>query len=93
VVLTTHTLLAPRSGKSRAIPLPPLWLFGPVTGYFYVLIILSPRLKPMTKTPMQVKQCLAQLRKTESHKRIGEIKLLHIDVLYTSTKLKVLNAS
>jgi hypothetical protein len=37
VVLTTHSLLAPRSRKSRAIPLPPsLWAFGPVTGYLYL---------------------------------------------------------
>jgi hypothetical protein len=36
VVLTTHLLLAPRSGKSRAIPLPPLWAFGPVTVYLYL---------------------------------------------------------
>jgi hypothetical protein len=35
-VLTTHPLLAPRSGESRAIPLPPLWAFGPVTGYLYL---------------------------------------------------------
>jgi hypothetical protein len=36
-VLTTHPLLALRSGKSRAIPVPPLWAFGPVTGYLYLL--------------------------------------------------------
>jgi hypothetical protein len=39
-VLTTHLLLAPRSGKSRAIPLPPLWAFGPVTGYLFLLIVV-----------------------------------------------------
>jgi hypothetical protein len=32
-------LLAPRSGKSRAIPLPPLWAFGPVTGYLYSFLL------------------------------------------------------
>ena len=33
VLLTTHPLLAPRSWKSTAIPLPPLWTTtGPVTG-------------------------------------------------------------
>jgi hypothetical protein len=36
VVLTTHPLLVPRSRKSRAIPLPPLWAFGSVTGYLYL---------------------------------------------------------
>ena len=38
VLLTTHPLLAPRSWKSRAILLPPLWATtGPVMGllYFY----------------------------------------------------------
>jgi hypothetical protein len=29
-------LLAPRSRKSRAIPLPPLWAFESVTGYLYL---------------------------------------------------------
>ena len=41
VLLTTHPLLAPRSWKSRAIPLPPLWgTTRPVTGllYFYWLM-------------------------------------------------------
>jgi hypothetical protein len=38
VVLTTHLLLAPRSGKSRAIPLLPLWAFGSVTGYLYLYL-------------------------------------------------------
>jgi hypothetical protein len=37
VVLTTHPLLAPRSRKSKAIPLPnPLWAFWSVTGYLYL---------------------------------------------------------
>jgi hypothetical protein len=32
-------LLAPRSGKSKTIPLPPLlWAFGPVTGYLYLYL-------------------------------------------------------
>jgi len=36
VRLTTHPLLAPRSWKNRAIPLPPLWATtGPVTGLLY----------------------------------------------------------
>jgi len=36
VLLTTHLLLAPRSCKSRAIPLPLLWATaGPVTGLLY----------------------------------------------------------
>jgi hypothetical protein len=41
VVLTTHPLLAPRSRKTRDIPLPPLWAFVPVTGYLFLLIDLS----------------------------------------------------
>ena len=37
VLLTTHPLLAPRSWKSRAIPLPTLWATtGPVTGTLYL---------------------------------------------------------
>jgi hypothetical protein len=36
-VLTTHPLLVQRSRKSRAISLPPLWAFGSVTGYLYLL--------------------------------------------------------
>jgi hypothetical protein len=43
VVLTTHPLLAPRSGKSRAIPLPPLWAFGPVTEYLYLFTSIYSR--------------------------------------------------
>jgi hypothetical protein len=39
VVLTTHPLLVPRSRNSRAIPLPPVWAFGPFTGYLYLLHI------------------------------------------------------
>ena len=36
VLLTTHPLLAPRSWKDRAIPLPPLWATNrPVTGLLY----------------------------------------------------------
>ena len=41
VLLTTHPLLAPRSWKSAAIPLPPhpLWATtGPVTGLLYLFI-------------------------------------------------------
>ena len=38
VLLTTHPLLAPRSWKDRAIPLPPLWATNrPVTGLFYLI--------------------------------------------------------
>jgi len=38
MLLTTHPLLAPRSWKGRAIPLPPLWATtGPVTGLLYFL--------------------------------------------------------
>jgi hypothetical protein len=38
VLLTTHPLLAARSWKSRAIPLPPLWATTrPVTGLLYLL--------------------------------------------------------
>jgi hypothetical protein len=40
MVLTTHSLLAPRSRKSRAIPLPLLWAFGPVTGYLYLYLTI-----------------------------------------------------
>jgi hypothetical protein len=37
VLLTTHPLVAPRSWKSRAIPLPTLWATtGPVTGLLYL---------------------------------------------------------
>jgi hypothetical protein len=36
-VLTTHLLLVSRSRKNRAIPLLPLWAFGSVTGYLYLL--------------------------------------------------------
>jgi hypothetical protein len=39
VVLTTHPLLVPRSRKSRAIPLPPFWSFGSVTGYLYLFTV------------------------------------------------------
>ena len=36
VLLTPHPLLAPRSWKSRAIPLPTVWVpNGPVTGLLY----------------------------------------------------------
>jgi hypothetical protein len=31
-------ILAPRSRKSRAIPLLPLWTFGSVTGFLYLLL-------------------------------------------------------
>ena len=44
VLLTTHPLLAPRSWKGSAIPLPPLWATTrPVTGllYFTVLYIVN----------------------------------------------------
>jgi hypothetical protein len=34
VVLTTHPLLALKSGNSTAIPLPALWAFGSVRGTF-----------------------------------------------------------
>jgi hypothetical protein len=57
VVLTTHPLLAPRSGKSRAIPLPPLWTFGPVTGYLYLYVyylkITQNKLKKLTKEKLE----------------------------------------
>jgi len=37
LLLTTHSLLVPRSWKSRAIPLPTLWGHtGPVTGSLYL---------------------------------------------------------
>ena len=39
VLLTTHPLLVPWSWKSRAIPLPTLWVTtGPVTGTLYLYI-------------------------------------------------------
>ena len=39
VLLTTHPLLAPKSWKSRAIPLPLLWATtGPVTGLLYLYL-------------------------------------------------------
>jgi len=39
VLLTTHLLLAPRSWKGRAIPLPPLWAtIRPVTGLLYLYV-------------------------------------------------------
>jgi hypothetical protein len=41
VLLNTHTLLVPRSWKSRAIPLPTLWATtGPVTGLLYLFLPL-----------------------------------------------------
>jgi hypothetical protein len=41
VLLTTHPLLAPRSWKSRAIPLPTLWATtGPVTRLLYLYLNL-----------------------------------------------------
>ena len=41
VLLTTHPLLAPRSWKSRAIPLLTLWATtGPLTGLLYLLHFL-----------------------------------------------------
>jgi hypothetical protein len=47
VLLNTHPLLVPRLWKSRAIPLPTLWITtGPVTGLLYLvpfLILLSNR--------------------------------------------------
>jgi hypothetical protein len=40
MLLTTHPLLVPRSWKSRAIPLLPLWATtGPVTGLLYFLLL------------------------------------------------------
>jgi hypothetical protein len=46
VVLTTHPLLAPKSGMGRAIPLLSLWAFGPVIGRTllnYMNTLLEPR--------------------------------------------------
>jgi hypothetical protein len=44
VLLTTHHLLATRSWKSRAIPLPNLWATtGPVTGTLYLTLLISVR--------------------------------------------------
>ena len=41
VLLTTHSLLVPRSWKCRAIPLPTLWATtGPVTGTLYLYLYL-----------------------------------------------------
>jgi len=50
VLLTTHPLLAPRSWKSRAIPLLPLWATTrPVTGLLYLYLYLySPVLPAFT---------------------------------------------
>ena len=43
VLLTTHSLLVPWSWKSRAIPLPTLWITtGPVTGSLYTHVVLLP---------------------------------------------------
>ena len=54
VLLTTHSLLAPRSWKSRAIPLPPLWATtGPVTG------LLSFTLLYRTDTLFSLKKLLS----------------------------------
>ena len=42
MLLTTHSLLVPRSWKSRAIPLPTLWgRTGPVKGTLYILSTLN----------------------------------------------------
>ena len=41
VALTTHALLAPRSWKSRALPLPPLWATTvPTTGLLYIYSVV-----------------------------------------------------
>ena len=51
VLLTTHSLLAPWSCKSRAIPLPTLWVTtGSVTGTLdtYLLIVTDHSLGPIT---------------------------------------------
>jgi len=43
VLLTTHPLLAPRSRKRRAVPLPTLWVTtGPVMGLLYLFSIIPP---------------------------------------------------
>ena len=40
VLLTPHSLLVPRSWKSRAITLPTLWATtGPVTGSLYLYLL------------------------------------------------------
>jgi len=50
VLLTTHPLLAPRSWKCRAIPLPPLWATNrPVTGLLYFFYcVFRPVLRHIT---------------------------------------------
>jgi len=51
VLLTTHTLLVPRSWKSRAIPLHTLWGHtGPVTGSLYLTFTVSSTDKRKTHT-------------------------------------------
>ena len=50
MLLTTHPLLAPRSWKSRDIPLPTLWATtGPVTGLLYFTLHFLPEfaMKPI----------------------------------------------
>jgi len=39
VLLTTHPLLVPRSWKSRAIPLPTLWVCNGITLPFYLFLL------------------------------------------------------
>jgi hypothetical protein len=53
-----------------------------------IIIIKSTRLKPMTKIPMQVTQCLAHFSETAFPEQKGNSKLPHYDVLYIYTKLK-----
>ena len=60
MLLTPHPLLAPRSLKSRAIPLPTLWATtGPVTGTLYLLYghILVPRFCAVDRTSPQMVGC------------------------------------
>jgi hypothetical protein len=59
VVLTTHPLLAPRSRKSRAIPLSALWAFGPVTGYLYLnaCVFITPLLHVTCPTHLTLLIC------------------------------------
>jgi hypothetical protein len=54
-----------------------------------IIIIIKAVLKAMTKIPMHVKQLLVNVREPASPEHKDESKLLHYDVLYIYSILKV----
>ena len=88
VLLTTHSLLVPRSWKSRAIPLPTLWATtGPVTGTLYLYLYCAGgkgdsrnlsfglRFKPRTST-IQIKRLRQLSGPCNLHVHIYEVYIL-----------------